>query len=147
PVTPMIKHNARWLLLMVTVVGWLATPQNAHADSNVEVFLKVKAPDKNNPKTKDEAPQIEATVIGAPTAPLEKFMLTDTGSKLPAEVKAISKRDYNQGTETLAIAIVMSGWQVFIGNEDWQADESAKYPGVLKALEAALDQLSFKDAG
>jgi hypothetical protein len=144
----MTKHNARWLLLLVTVVAWLAMPQKVHAQgSNIEVFLKVKPPDKNNPKAKGEAPQIEATVIGAPNAPLEKFMLTDTGSKLPAEVKAISKRDYNQGTETLAIAIVMSGWQVFIGNEDWQTDESAKYPGVLKSFEAALDTVSFKDAG
>ncbi|HEX2690300.1 MAG TPA: hypothetical protein VHN14_26980, partial [Kofleriaceae bacterium] len=144
----MTKHSLRWLVWSVAVVTWFATPRHVHAEgSNTEVLLQVKAPDKNNPKTKDDAPQIEATVIGAPTLPPEKFVLSDASSKQPIDIKASSKRDYNQGNETLAIAIVMSGWQVWIGNEDVVADESARYPGVLKSLSAALDTLSFKDAG
>lgn len=144
----MSKHNARWLLLVIAAT-WLATPRQVHADgSSIEVLLQVKVPDKNNPKTKDDAPQIEATVIGAPNLPNEKFTLREEGAKQPVEIKPTSKREYNQGTEKLAIAIVMNGWEIWIGNDDVLPEgDPSRFPGVLKSLEAALDKVQFKDAG
>jgi hypothetical protein len=145
--TPMSKHTARWLLVLAAT--WLATTRQVHAEgSNIEVLMQVKPPDKNNPKTKDDAPQIEATVIGAPNLPSDKFVLRDESAKQPIELKPTSKRDYNQGTETLAVAIVMNGGEFWIGNDDiLPPDDPVHCPGVLKSLEAALDKLSFKDAG
>jgi hypothetical protein len=145
----MPKHNARWLLLLVTAVTWLATARQVHAEgSTIEVLLQVKPPDKNNPKTKDDAPQIEATVIGAPNLPNEKFTLREEGAKQPVEIKPTSKREYNQGTEKLAIAIVMNGWEIWIGNDDVLPEgDPSRFPGVLKSFEAALDKVQFKDAG
>jgi hypothetical protein len=145
----MTKHNARWLLLLGIVVTWLATARQVHADdSTIEVLLQVKPPDKNNPKTKDDAPQIEATVIGAPNLPNEKFTLRDEGAKQPIEIKPTSKREYNQGTEKLALAIVMNGWEIWIGNDDVLPEgDPSRFPGVLKGLAAALDKVQFKDAG
>jgi hypothetical protein len=124
-------------------------PGMVRADaSNVEVRLEVKPPDRNNAKTKDDAPAIEATVIGAPNLPGEKFTLREDGAKQPIELKPMSKRDYTQGTEKLAIAIVMNGWEIWIGNDDVLPDgDPSRFPGVLKSLEAALDKLQFKEAG
>jgi hypothetical protein len=145
----MTKHNARWLLLLGIAGTWLATERPVRAEgSNIEVLLQVKPPDKNNAKTKDDAPQIEATVIGAPNLPSDKFTLREEGAKQPIEIKPMSKREYNQGNEKLAIAIVLNGWEIWIGNDDvLPEDDPSRYPGVLKALEAALDKVNFKDAG
>src|ERR1043165_1496946 len=135
----------RWLLAVATC---LATTGPVHAESTVEVVLTVKPPDPNNPKTKDDAPQIEATVIGAPNLPMEKFSLREDGAKQPVEIKPTIKRDYTQGSEKLAIAIVMNGWEIWIGNDDVLPEgDPSRFPGVLKALEAAPDKVSFKDAG
>src|SRR5215470_5097553 len=147
----MTKHTERtppgrrWLLVVATC---LATTGLVHAESNVEVMLTVKPPDKNNPKTKDDAPQIEATVISAPNLPIDKFSLREDGAKQPVEIKPTQKRDYTQGTEKLAIAIVMNGWEIWIGNDDVLSEgDPSRFPGVLKSLEAALDKVNFKDAG
>src|SRR5215217_4536788 len=100
----MTKHNA-WRLGVFAAVGLasaLAGDGPARAESSsIEVLLQVKPPDRTNPKTADDAPQIEATVIGAPNLPSEKFTLRDDTSKQPLEIKPSSKRDYNQGSETL----------------------------------------------
>jgi hypothetical protein len=144
----MTTHTPRSLLMIGLAVACLAVPGRVHADaSNIEVRLEVKPPDRGNPKTKDDAPQIEATVIGAPNVPAEKFTLHED-VKQAVEVKALSKRDYAQGTERLAIALVMNGWEIWIGNDDVLPDgDPSRFPGVLKSLEAALDKVSFKDAG
>src|SRR4051794_28370845 len=101
----MTKHYAKrtpaWLLVVAT---GLATAGPGFAEATAEVMLTVKPPDKNNPKTKDDAPQVEATVIGAPNLPLDKFSLREDGSKQPVELKPTQKRDFTQGTEKLAIA-------------------------------------------
>jgi hypothetical protein len=147
----MTKHTKptsarrRWLLVLAAC---LATTATVYAESTVEVMLTVKPPDKNNPKTKDDAPQIEATVIGAPNLPVDKFSLREDGAKQPIEIKPTQKRDYTQGTEKLAIAIVMNGWEIWIGNDDVLPEgDPSRFPGVLKSLEAALDKVQFKDAG
>ncbi|HEX4421720.1 MAG TPA: FHA domain-containing protein [Kofleriaceae bacterium] len=141
-------RNARWLLLVMAAT-WLATVGQAHADgANVEVLMQVKPPDRNNPKTKDDAPQIEVTAIGAPNLPVDKFTLREEGAKQPIELKAISKREYNQGTEKLAIAIVMNGWEIWIGNDKvLPEDDPSRYPGVLESFEGALEKVDFKNAG
>lgn len=145
----MSKHNRRSLVVMGLAVACLAVPGRVHAEaSNVAVQMEVKPPDRNNPKTKDDAPQIEVTVIGAPNLPSEKFTLREDGAKQPVELKPTSKREYTQGTEKLAIAIVMNGWEIWIGNDDVLPDgDPSRFPGVLKSLEAALDKVVFKDAG
>ncbi|HEY0483813.1 MAG TPA: FHA domain-containing protein [Kofleriaceae bacterium] len=142
-----LTHCTRWLLVAATLLA-IAGP--VHADgSSVEVLLQIKPPDKNNPKTRDDAPQIEATVIGAPNLPSEKFVLRDDSVKQSIEVKPSTKRDYNQGSETLAVVIVMNGSELWLGNDDIPAkdDDPIRCPGVLKPLKDALDKLSFKDAG
>ena len=145
----MSKRNRTWLVVIGLAAACLAMPGQVRADpSSFEVRLEVKPPDPTNPKTKDDAPQIEATVIGAPNLPAEKFTLREEGAKQPVELKPLSKREYNQGTEKLAIAIVMNGWEIWIGNDDILPEgDPSRFPGVLKSLEAALDKVSFKDAG
>ncbi|HEU4733152.1 MAG TPA: FHA domain-containing protein [Kofleriaceae bacterium] len=145
----MMKHTLRWLLVPMFAAAWLASARQARAEgSNIEVLMQVKPPDKNNPKTKDDAPQVEVTVIGAPNLPSEKFTLREEGAKQPIELKPSSRRDYNQGTEKLAIAIVMNGWEIWIGNDHVLPDDDpSRYPGVLEAFEQALDKVNFKDAG
>lgn len=134
----------RALLVLATV---LALPALAHADGGAEVLYTTKPP---APGKKDAVPTVEATVIGAPNLTADKFHLVDKSAKVPVEIPAASKRDYNQGTETLAVAIVMNGWELWIGNDKEAGlpeDDPSKHPGVLIELRSALDKLNFKDAG
>ncbi|HET9622640.1 MAG TPA: FHA domain-containing protein [Kofleriaceae bacterium] len=135
--------------VVVAAAAWLVAPTPALADgSSIEVLMQVKPPDRLNPKTKDDAPQIEATVIGAPNLPAEKFTLREEGAKAPIELHATQKREYNQGNEKLAVAIVMNGWEIWIGNDKiLPEDDPSRYPGVLESLEQALDKVDFKSAG
>lgn len=145
----MTSALSRLSILIALLGGWLVGARAAHAEgSNIEVLMQVKPPDRLNPKTKDDAPQIEVTVIGAPNLPNDKFTIREEGAKQPVELKPLSKREYNQGTEKLAIAIVMNGWEIWIGNDKVvPEDDPSRYPGVLEAFEAALDKVNFKDAG
>jgi hypothetical protein len=127
------------------VLGGAST---ARADGEVEVQFLIKPADPTNPKTKGDAPQIEATIIGAPNLTPDKFILVDKSAKPPVEIKAVSKRNFNQGTETLAVAIVMLGWEMWIGNTTFRPEgDLTREKGVLVDLQAALDKLNFKEAG
>jgi FHA domain len=157
----MSTHNLRWMVLLGMVAGFglgAGSPGIARADteadgSAIQVLMQVKPLDPKNEKTKGDAPQIEVTAIGAPNTAVEKFSLYEDGAKQPVELKPLSKRDYNQGTEPLAIAIVLYGWEIWIGNDKvpptaaFPADDSTRVGGVLDSLEQALDSVKFKDFG
>ena len=133
-------------LALVLVAGVFATTP-VHADSNVEVFLQVQAPDPKDPKTAGKAPFIEATIVGGPKTTLDKFSISTTNGNQKVTMKADHLHDYIEGKETIAIALVIEGQEIWIGNEDVETDDNAKYPGVLKNLEAAIDKLQLGGAG
>ncbi len=140
-----MKIQPLGLALVLFAGVFAATP--VHADSNVEVFLQVQAPDPKDPKTAGKAPFIEATVVGGPKTTLDKFSISTTNGNQKVTMKADHLHDYIEGKETIAIALVIQGQEIWIGNEDIETDDNAKYPGVLKNLEAAIDKLQLGGAG
>ncbi len=158
----MSKLSLGWMVLwtfVASVVLGAGTARDARAEggeidaSKIEVLMQVRPPDRNNEKTKHDAPALEVTVIGGPNLGLDKFVLKEDGAKQPVELKAASKRDFNQGTETLAVAIVLLGWEIWIGNDKvpasatFASDDPSRTPGVLDSLAQALDNVKFKEAG
>jgi FHA domain len=148
----MSKHNARRWLLLGVASAWiafaLANVRPVHAQG-IEVQLQVQPPDPADPKKKGQAPQVLVTVIGAPNLTADKFSLRPE-EKLakPVELKPLSKRDFIQGAEPLAMVIILEGWEIWIGNEDYvPEDDPSRYPGILKSLQQALDKVNFKEAG
>jgi FHA domain len=144
--------KTKLLALVCFVVGALAT--SAFADGTggggggtAEVFLTVRAADQKDPKQAGRAPMIEATVVGGQKTTLDKFSLSTTNQNQKVVMHATKLRDYIDGTETIAIALVINGQEIWIGNEDVETDANATYPGVLKNLEAAIDKLSLGTAG
>jgi hypothetical protein len=119
----------------------------AHAEGNVEVYVQVKAPDPKDPKQAEKAPGLEVTIIGGPKVPLEKFSISTTNQNQKVTLKAEKLKEYTEGTETIAIALVINGQMIWIGNDDYEQDENAKYTGVLKNLEAAIDKLQLGNQG
>jgi hypothetical protein len=144
-----MSNTRRWMTIAALWCVGLAGAGTARAQSDIEVHFATKAPDPSNPKTKGDAPQVEATIIGAPNLTADKFILVDKSAKpVPVEMKAIKKRDFQQGNETLAVAIVMLGWEMWIGNSEYRSeDDPTRVKGVLTELQVALDKLNFKDAG
>lgn len=114
---------------------------------NVEVSYTIKPPDPG-PKTKGDAPQIEAIVIGAPNLPADRFVLVDRSARPPVQIKAVAKRGVQQGSETLALAVVMLGWEMWIGNETYRPEnDPTRVPGALTSVQRAIDKLDLKAAG
>lgn len=139
----------RVLLLLFVAMFGLSREKTARADEGgVEVYLEVKALDPHDPKFKEQAPKIEATVVHAPGGiPMDKFTLYEPGAKQKVEIKPSGMRGYTEGTETITIAFVMLGWEIWIGNDDLlPEDDPSRYPGVLKALEQALDGVKFNES-
>src|SRR4051794_40304526 len=110
----MTLSSTRWWMA-VAAIGWLglasAPAALAQRASDVEVEYTIKAPDPGNPKTKGEAPQIEVKVIGAPNLTADRFVLVDQSARPAVQMKAASRRAFKQGPDTLAVAIVMLGWE------------------------------------
>jgi hypothetical protein len=140
------------LATIATILGWFAVllvgaPREARADGQVEVFLQVKAQEAGT-ATANDAPMIEATVVGGANIPQDKFLLTEPTAKPPVVVKAMSKRDFSQGSETIAVALVINGQEVWIGNDDIEPEDSpSRYLGILKSLKTALQEVPFATAG
>jgi hypothetical protein len=130
-----------WLLVAVLGCAGVLTARPSWAGGDVEVLFTVKPP------AKGEAPQIEATVVGAPNLPAERFVLLDKSAKPPIQIKAASRRAFNQGPDTVAVAIVMSGWEMWIGNDTYLPKEDpTRTTGALTSLKAAFDKLALKTA-
>lgn len=129
-------------------LGALIAMRQAHAESNVvEVYAQVRVPDSRDPKQARKAPSLDVTVIGGAKVPLEKFSLSTINQGQKVSLKPEKLREYTEGTETIAIALVINGQEIWVGNDDYETDENAKYAGVLKNLEAAIDKLQLGSAG
>ena len=134
-----------WLIALAAMVLGVSMPGVASADE-LKVHLSVKQQDPAG-KNKNDAPMIEATIIDGPNVPLDKFSIFEANARVPVSLKAISKREYTEGTDTIAIALVINGQEIWIGNEDVEPDPAAQYQGVLKNLTSAIDRLKLGEAG
>jgi len=113
------------------------------AERRVEVFLSVKAPASTN-----QAPQIEATIVGASMRPVDSYTLGEANCRVPYATKAVSVRPFTPRTEPLAVAFVFNGQEVWIGNTDYEPEDSpARYRGILNDLKTALRGDLFATAG
>jgi hypothetical protein len=111
----------------------------------VEVRYEIRPPDPKDPKAKGEAPRVEVTIIGAPSVAADKLVLVDTAAKPPVRITALAKRSYAQGNEPLALAVVMFGWEQWIGNDTYRPkNDPTRVKGVLAPLRSGLDKLDFK---
>jgi FHA domain/von Willebrand factor type A domain len=112
-----------------------------------DVYMQVHVPDPKDPKQMGKAPGIDVTVVGGPSTTADKLTLSTVNKGVKVTMKADKLRPYGEGTETIAIALVINGQMIWIGNDDYEQDESVKYAGVLKNLEQAIDKLQLGNAG
>ncbi|HUJ57928.1 MAG TPA: hypothetical protein VLX92_05535 [Kofleriaceae bacterium] len=120
--------TARFMLVLAcSIVG--ARTAGAQLPS-AEVDMRVETP-------RAAPPRLEVTVVGAPMLPAQHLAIVDHGVAIAAsQVTA-----YSDGNEPMALAIVYEGDEAWIGNDDVEADETARYPGALGRLEAGIDEL------
>jgi hypothetical protein len=146
-----MKNCALHVLVATAVLAGLAPAARADSSQgggNAEIYMTVRAPDQKDPKQKDKAPSIDVTVVGGPALTVDKFSLSTTNKGVKVTMKAEKLRPYAEGTETLAIALVINGQMIWIGSDEIpDIDDNSKYPGVLKNLEQAIDKLQLGNAG
>ena len=140
--------KTRLLLPLIALVAFFGSfhAKRAYAQ-NVEVYLQGRPADPADKKERGHAPKIEATIVGGAKTTVDKFTLSTTNNGQKVTVKAEKLRDYSEGTETIAIALVINGQEIWIGNDEIETDPNSQYPGVLKNLEGAIDKLQLGNAG
>jgi hypothetical protein len=89
-----------------------------------------------------DGPKLVATIDGAPRAPVASITLGVAGRTVPA----LDVLDYAVGAEPIAIALVVNGQEVWMGNDEIEPDDAARYTGVLKNLEHSIDSLGLSSA-
>jgi len=58
---------------------------------------------------------------------------------------ALRVRTFAEGDEPLALALVISGQTIWMGNDEVETDPAARYPGMLHAIASAIDGLHLAD--
>lgn len=121
------------------IVGCLAGclwAASTAADVSVRLSVEVPQGAKGSP-----APQIVAAVENGPVGlAADTFSLTQEGTNVSA--KALSLRRYAEGTERLALVLLIEGHEYWIGNESYVESEDDKAPGAFAKLGAALESLA-----
>jgi len=84
-------------------------------------------------------PWVQATVLGKPAAPADDVAL------VAEDGTAITATTIHSEAEPLTLALVVSGLEIWVGDDDLGEDPS--YPGALKSLEAAIDTAELKKLG
>src|SRR5687767_13824147 len=116
------RINNTILFFLATVFAVFGATRTAHAQGSVEVYMSVKPADATDAKQKGKAPSVSATIIGGPKVPLEKLTISTTHKNQKVTMKAEKLREYTQGTETLALVLVINGQEIWIGNDDYEQD-------------------------
>jgi hypothetical protein len=145
--------NVRTLARVVLVVLATLVGSWTIAWAEPKVVLTVKPIDVlKEPKRKGLPPDIEATVIDGPGGvPAEKFTILQKDSKAPIPpMKALSLKSYIQGSDAIALVVLVEGQQIWIGTDKVEVDpatqqpvpDNLKYHGALEHLVTALEALS-----
>ncbi len=121
----------------------------AHADVRIVVV----------PDPGTEAPHLVATIRDEPGLPPHEVRLIDrggrplrSGQRGPGDaagpgdlvITPISIRPFSAGPDSIAIAILFNGQEIWAGNDEIEpADSSARYPGALDGIRAGLVELDL----
>ncbi len=104
-------------------------------------FGRVASADADVTMTVAPAHRIEAVVNGVSRVPLSQLRLRDPRGVV---VPATEVVDFKHGTETIAIAIVVEGQEIWMGNDDFEPHDSpARYQGALKGMKRAIEALDL----
>ncbi len=144
---PKPKLSSIFVVMAIAIAATLvsAVVFSGVALAQKQVQFQVKPADPKDPKRKGMAPEIEATIIGAGAGvPLDKFALVQTDAKTPIPpIKATSVRAYIQGSETIAVAVLIEGQQIWIGNDTYIPEGGeGRYEGALTKLAPVIDKLN-----
>ncbi len=145
--------SVRAILVAVAVVLVSLVVLRQPAFAEPKVVFTVRPIDKlKEPKRKDLPPDIEATIIDGPGGvPADKFTLLQKDTKTPIPpMKATSLKSYIQGSDAIAIVVLIEGQQIWIGTDKVEVDptsqqavpDNEKYRGALEHLVTALEPLS-----
>jgi hypothetical protein len=86
-------------------------------------------------------PQVRVTIAGASDEPDKAFALRDLVEPRAENRRAMKLERYGEGDEPLAIAVVYNGGEVWVGNDEFETDENARYLGALHGVAAALETI------
>ena len=85
--------------------------------------------------------RIDAVVQGAPRVPVSRLALRDSRGVVVPATEVI---DFKHGTDTIAIALVVEGGEVWMGNDDFESEDSpTRYLGALKGIKRGIDALDL----
>jgi len=133
--SPIVEGVSRMASKLQLAAVLVVLGSGGTAAAEIDAYLTV-VPGKGT-----AAPMIEAMVSGAPRIPMEQITLRDPRGVVVPASELVEFRD---SEHTMAVAIVFNGQEIWIGNTDFEADDSpARYPGALAGLRRGVDAMDL----
>ena len=86
---------------------------------------------------------LEATIEHGPHLATRSISVRADDDPGAPVIAATRVRSFAAGDEPIAIALVLNTQEIYVGNDDFETDPNALYPGVLRVLEPGLDALQL----
>ena len=119
---------------LFAVVGASLLGTSAIAVAEPDVFITADA----------RTHQLEATIKDGPNVRASDITIADLYAKpAMAPVRASVVRAYADGDEPVAVAFVISGEEIWTGNDTFETDDAALYFGALKGVESGIDMMAL----
>lgn len=116
--------------LLRAVVVLSLVPVTARAEST-EVYMEL------------HGTTLDVKVVGAPLPPANELELAAVDGDWSHRVPALNVHSYAEGNEPISIMFLVSGQEVWMGNELIEVDPDVRIPGAIGPLEAAIDALDL----
>lgn len=90
-----------------------------------------------------DGPRLNVHVYGAQIPPNDAVELRVAGDPKGRTVSPLEVKPYAAGNEPMAIMFVMSGQEIWVGNNSFETDPNIRFPDTLGPLERAIDRLDL----
>lgn len=116
-------------IALVSVASGAAAAEEARAPS-ADIYMQQRGPNT-----------LDVTVVGESLPANDGLGLYADHPGPPARLVAVKR--YEQGDEPMAIVFVMSGQEIWTGNDSFESDDNIRFPDMLGPLEYAIDGLDL----
>ncbi|HTL38031.1 MAG TPA: vWA domain-containing protein [Kofleriaceae bacterium] len=93
---------------------------------------------------RQDGPIVTATVYNAVLPRNDAIDLSVVGDQRRHVVTPLSVKPYANGDEPMAIMFVMSGQEIWVGNDSFEEDRNIRCPDTLGAIERAIERLDLE---
>lgn len=132
-----------WSAVAVGFLLVVIAARAAAADEGPSVYYSLRFDEKHKQGT---PPNVDVLVVGGPNGvPASSWSLAQVDVHPPVVIPAIDLRTHVHDRDNLAIALVVEGHKIFVGNDEYEKNPDDRWSGVFSILKDVLSEISKAD--